>query len=151
MKTLFISIISITLVSTLHINVRAQNKIDSANQRSNFETTSAQYLKKSHDQRKISSIMFIGGGSMALIGGILAVSSLDGLFDPNAPIKNYGSAPDILGIGGMVIVAAAIPIMIAAKANKKKAKLYMSEENISISPGVQTNSSLIAMGIKINF
>jgi hypothetical protein len=79
-----------------------------------------------------------------------AAASFKGFFDPNAPDKDNGSAPDILGIGG-AIIAAAIPIAFAAKANKKKAKLYMNKENISISPKVKSNLGLIAMGVKINF
>lgn len=95
--------------------------------------------------------MFISGGTMALIGVGLAAASFKGFLDPNVPDKDYSSAADIFGIGGGIIVAAAVPFLLASHANKKKAKLYMSKENISISPGVKTNSGFIAAGIKINF
>ncbi len=61
--------------------------------------------------------MIIGGSVMLGTALGMAVSSLNGLFDPNDPTppKDYGSAPDILAIGGGLVIVAAIPIAIAAK------------------------------------
>ena len=150
MKTLLIFIM-ITFVGAAIISTKAQSNTDSLSQHLNYKTMAKDYLKKSHDQRKVSSIMFIGGGAMAVTGVILAAASFKGFFDPNVPDKDYGSAPDILGIGGMVIMAAGVPIAIASHSNKKKARLSMNKESVFILPGTKSATSFTAIALKLNF
>ncbi len=48
------------------------------------------------------------------------------------------------------MIVAAIPIAIAAKKNKKKAKLYMNREQVMITPLVTKGAQLTSVGIEIS-
>ena len=149
MKTLFICVITvITFVSAPAIGVKAQNSNDSVSQNLNYKTMATQYLKKSHDQRVTSIVLAGVGTAMAFTGVALALAGLHGFLDPNAHHNDYGSAPDVLGIGGSALIVAAVPFAIASRTNKKKARLYMSKETVAITPG-KTASQLVSLGIKI--
>jgi hypothetical protein len=140
----FTVIMSISLLDNKATAEFVSDKI--INQTSVYE----KYLKKSHDQKKVSKIMLIGGSAMVVTGISMTLSSLKGLFDPNSPTpKDYGSAPDILAIGGGLVIAAAIPIAIAAGKNKKKARLYMNEENVMIKSQIIAGPRLTSIVIKI--
>jgi hypothetical protein len=81
-----------------------------------------EYLKKSHDQKKVSTIMLIGGSVMFVTGISLTASSFEGLFDPNnrSTPKDYGSAPDLLAIGGGLMLAAQYQLQLPPKKIKRK-------------------------------
>jgi NADH:ubiquinone oxidoreductase subunit K len=143
MKKVSIHIIAIiTLLSGLNININAQTSNDSL-------MAHTRYLKKSHDQKVVSIVFVSVGTAMAVTGIALAAASFKGFFDPDVPHNDYGSAPDILGIGGSALIVAAVPFALASQANKKKAKLYMKKESIMITPG-KTASQLVSIGIKIS-
>ena len=149
MKTLLKCIITIiTFVSAPAIGVKAQDNNDTVSQNLNYKAMATQYLKKSHDQRVTSIVLASVGTAMAFTGVALALASLNGLFDPNAHHKDYGSAPDILGIGGSALIVAAVPFAIASRSNKKKARLYMNKETVTLTPR-KTPSRLVSLGIII--
>jgi len=151
MKTLLICIITIiTFVIAPTINVKAQIGNDSLSQHMNYKNMATQYLKKSHDQKVTATVLGIGGTVIAGIGLGLALSSLNGLFEPDSQRKDYGSTPDVLMIGGAALIVAAIPISIASRANKKKARLYMNKETVMIILHNSTVANLTCIGIKIN-
>jgi hypothetical protein len=135
----------------LTLNFEAHSQVDNDSSSDRFGNKSSEYnqlLKKSHNQKVTATIMGISGGVICLTGIGLAVSSLNGLFDLNVHHNDYGSAPDILGIGGAILVIAAIPFAIAAKQNKHKAMLYMQKENVMATPGIK-NTELVSIGIRI--
>jgi len=150
MKTLLISIISIALFCAPNISANAQNANDSLSQHMNYENMATQYLKKSHDQKVTATVLGIGGTVIGSIGLGLALSSLNGLFEPDSQRKDYGSTPDALMIGGAALIAAAIPISLASRRNKKLARLYMNKENVMITPEIKTATQLVSIGIKIS-
>ena len=149
MKPILITAITILLLSLQCGNVYAQLNNDSVIQRKSIQSLEYnQLLKKSHNQKVTATIMGISGGVICLTGVGLAVSSLNGLFDPNVHHNDYGSAPDILGIGGAILMVAAIPFAIAAKQNKHKAMLYMQKENVMVTPGIKS-TELVSIGVRI--
>lgn len=59
-----------------------------------------------------------------------AADAITDIFDPNASETNYNSAPDILGVLGLVLLGVGIPLIIAGKRNKKKARTFAKMETI---------------------
>jgi hypothetical protein len=151
MKKLLMNIIAIiTLTAALNINVNAQSNNDTISQHVNYQSMATQYLKKSHDQKVTAIVLAIGGSIMLVTGVGLAAASFKGFLDPNAQHNDYGSAPDILMIGGGALIVAAVPFSLASRANKKKARLYMNRENVMITPEIKTATQLVSIGIKIS-
>lgn len=151
MKLLRYFLAIILFATTLTFDIKAQDKNDSTNSGLNYKAMSAQYQKKSRSQKKAARVLGITGVISASIGVSMAASSLSGLFDPSAPpAKNYGSTPDILMIGGAALIVTAIPISIAARKNKKLARLYMNKENVVIASGIRTRAQITSVGIKIS-
>lgn len=151
MKTLVILVTAIiTLPGSLNINVSAQI-IDSLSPSSNSQALVTQYLKKSHSQKVTSNIMALTGGAIGITGIVLAAASLNGngLFDPNARQNAYGSAPDILAIGGAALIVAALPFAHESRKNKNKARFYMHKEQVLIIPKIKS-IELASVGIKIS-
>ncbi len=135
----------------LTVNFKAHSQVDNDSASHRFGNNSLEYnllLEKSHNQKVTSNILVITGGVMCIVGIGVAVSSLSGLFDPNASHYDYGNAPDILGYGGAILMVASIPFALAARKNKKQARLYMQKENITIAPGIKT-VGLVSVGIRI--
>jgi hypothetical protein len=138
----------ILFTSASNYSINAQTSKDSIN--INYQSMAAEYSKKSRSQKRASTILGSAGVISGLIGLGLGASSLSGLFDPTAPpAKNYGSAPDILMIGGAVLIGTAIPISLAARKNKKLAKLYMKKENVMLTPATKAIAQITSVGIKI--
>ncbi len=91
--------------------------------------TKQDYLAKSRNQKKTAKILLVGGAVMSGVGLGIALSNLNGLFDPNQPEpNNNGKLADVLGYSGLVIAAASIPLFIISSKNKKKA-MSMSFKN----------------------
>jgi len=70
----------------LTLNFEAHSQVDNGSSSHRFGNKSLEYnlfLKKSHNQKVTATIMGIFGGVICLTGVGLAVSSLNGLFDPN--------------------------------------------------------------------
>ena len=110
------------------------------------------YKKKAKTQER-TGIMLLGSG--VIMGGIgfgLVLSEFDGLFEPGAPPpKDYGSWPEILGYGGLILAVASIPFFILARKNKRRAKFLAGNKNIpSLYPGAMAKKQLFA-GVVINF
>ena len=152
-KILLISLLSLGLI---HLHTSAQildtavtKDDDSIRGPVNLSTaTYTDYLKKSHNQ-KITSMVIGGAGAILLtIGFSRTISDLGGIFDPSSPPKK-SSSTDVLTIGGLVLLAAAVPISLASRANKKKARLYMKNDSIMITPELQI-THIASMGIKIS-
>ena len=134
---------TIALLIVLNINANAQTSIDSL-------MAYKHYLKISHNQKVAGIVLATGGAVIALTGMGLALASFKGFLEPNVHHNDYGSAPDILGIGGSALIVAAVPFALAARSNKKKAKLYMKKESVMRTPGIKTGSQLTSVGIKIS-
>jgi hypothetical protein len=130
-------------------NANAAFVYDTVPKISNNQPAYTQLMKKYHNQKTISTVMIVTGGAMALVGFSLAVSGLSHLFEPGYTPPDYGSAPDILGIGGLIILAAAIPIKFIAKKNKRKAQMFIDNESMLITPQIKKASRLTSVGIKI--
>ncbi len=144
---LLMVIILITTAPTIH--TKAQTLNDSINL--NYQNMAAQYAKKSHNQKVASKVLLGAGVLSATIGFGMAVPNFKGFFDPSAPPpKDYGSAPDILMIGGAVLIVTAIPISLAGRKNKKLARLYMNKEHVMLAPEVRTTARITSIGIKIS-
>ncbi|MGH2563003.1 MAG: hypothetical protein ACRDE5_00725 [Ginsengibacter sp.] len=137
------------LFYTLIFKANAQMNNDTFIQHLDAKQEYDQLLKKSHNQKTTATVLGIAGGAICLTGVILAVSSLNGLFDPNAKHHYYGNAPDVLGYGGAALMVAAIPFALAARKNKTKAMLYIKNENVIILPGIK-KAQLASVGIRIN-
>ncbi|KAA9039578.1 hypothetical protein FW778_12250 [Ginsengibacter hankyongi] len=149
MKPSLITAITILLLSAQYANVFAQIKNDSVIQHKSIQCLEHnKLLKKSHNQKETATIIGITGGVICLTGIGLAASSLKGLLDPNVHHNDYGSAPDILGIGGSILLIAAIPISLASQANKKKARFYMQKEDVMLTRGINS-TELVSIGVRI--
>jgi hypothetical protein len=104
---------------------------------------------KIHKEKTNSLIFGLTGGAICVTGLVLEISSLGEFADPSVHHNHYGSAPDILSIGGLAIMGAAIPFSIMANKNKKKLRLYLEKENIRFIPGIK-NTDVLSAGIRIN-
>ena len=109
------------------------------------------YLKKSKDQRKLSTILSISGGALTTTGMILAVSQLSGFMKQGSKYHNYGSAPDILALSGAALVVTAIPIAIESRKNKKRSQLYVKSEISGIKSFSQKPDVYTGLGVNIRF
>ena len=82
----------------------------------------------------------------------MEMSNMSGWFDPDAPEPHSSSLIDVLGYGGLVIVATSIPLFIASSKNKKKA-MSMSFKNESAPRLVKSNLvylSVPSLNLKIS-
>lgn len=86
------------------------------------ETTVAvntDYLKKSKNQKKAAFILLRSGGALFVIGLMVGLDDIGGIFDPED--QENSELSDALIIGGVAVTAASIPFFISASKNKKKA------------------------------
>jgi hypothetical protein len=105
------------------------------------------YLKKSMNQKKLSTILSISGGVIAGVGMTLAVSQLSAFMKPGSKTHDYGSIPDILGPGGLALIVAAVPIALESRKNKKRSQLYLQPQ-VSEIKGI-TQKSIAYTGLEI--
>jgi len=140
----------IIFVSTPAIGLKAQVSQDSMDTHIQNQTLAKQLLKKSHDQKVAAIVLGIGGGVLLLTGAGLAAASFKGFLNPNVRHNDYGTAPDILCIGGGALIVTAIPFSLSSHANKKKAKLYMSRENVLMVPGLINTRQFTTIGVQIS-
>jgi hypothetical protein len=78
------------------------------------------YLKKSKAQRTTGIVLLVTGAVSSTIGLAITLSSLGNFLDPDQN-SNSGSSGDVLGYGGLVIMATSIPFLVASSKNRKRA------------------------------
>jgi len=108
------------------------------------------YLKKSKDQRKLSTILSISGGALATTGMILAVSQLSGFMKQGSKYHDYGSIPDIIGPCGLALILIAVPINLESRKNKKRSQLYLHPEISGINGITQRSTAYTGLGLRLN-
>lgn len=86
------------------------------------------YKKKAKTELVTGIVLSSAGAIAAGVGLALAASELENLghiFEPGYRGKDYGSLPEILGYGGLVLIAASVPLYIVSGKHKRKARLYL--------------------------
>jgi hypothetical protein len=146
-KLVIIMIVAILLNPGSNI-LTAQNYHDTSVNNNLKSSTAGQYLKKSHDQKKAATFMAIGGGAILLTGMALTLSSLSHLFEPGNN-ADYGSAPDILSIGGGALCVGSFILLHASKKNKRLAELSMRTETLRVAIGKR--NGIASLSFKIGF
>jgi hypothetical protein len=147
MKTFLFILITTGSLLTFYADAQVPN--DSIIDKLEAQSYQNQLQLKIHREKSVSFILGLTGAAICVTGLVLEISSLGEFADPSAHHNHYGSAPDILSIGGLAIMGAAIPFSIMAKKNKKKLRLYLEKENVRFIPGIK-NTSLLSAGIRIN-
>ena len=109
------------------------------------------YKKKAKTMLVTGVILSSVGVVVAGIGMGLALATLSHLFEPDYQGKDYGSLPDILGYGGLALIAASIPLYIISGKNKRKAKLYLGYQKPALHLPVSVVKRQISAGVVINF
>ena len=94
--------------------------------------------------------MAIGGGAILLTGMALTLSSLSHLFESDNN-TDYGSAPDILSIGGSALCVGSLILLHASKINKRLAELSMRTETLRVALGKRNEIQLASLSLKIGF
>lgn len=98
-----------------------------------FDSSDAlMFQTKSKGKATAGTLLLTGGTIMGGVGFGLAISGLNHLFDPNYQPKDYGSLPEILGFGGLALMAAGVILLIACKRNKRKSRIIVSHQRLSI-------------------
>lgn len=82
------------------------------------------------------------------MAGAQAADAITDIFDPNAPESSYSSAPDILGVLGLVLLGVGIPLLIIGRRNKKKARTFAKMEKID-GLNFSNSNAYSAVGISI--
>lgn len=112
-------------------------------------TVGLMYKKKAKTTLVTGVILSCAGVIAAGVGTGLTLASLAHLFEPG--YKDYGSLPEILGYGGLALIAASVPLYIISGKHHRKAKLYLKHQKpIALQPGSAGVRQLTA-GIVINF
>jgi hypothetical protein len=109
MKKTFFSLLCMAIVAHSFCQAKAPN------------LSKEDYLKKSKNQKTTGIILLVGGLTVAGTGLVIVLSDLSHLFEPGSENVDHGSLPDVLGYGGLAMMAASIPFLIAGGKNKKKA------------------------------
>ena len=109
------------------------------------------YKKKAKAALVTGIILSSTGVIAAGVGMGLALASLNHLFEPGYQRKDYGSLPDILGYGGLALIAASIPLYIVSGKYKRKAKLYLRYQKPAFHLPVSVVKRQISAGVVINF
>lgn len=109
------------------------------------------YKKKAKTMLVTGVILSSAGVVAAGIGMGLALATLSHLFEPGYQGKDYGSLPDILGYGGVALIAASVPLYIISGKNKRKAKLYLKYQKPDLPHAGKEIKGQISAGVAINF
>lgn len=114
--------------------------------------TKQDYHKKSNSQKTMGKIFLAGGGIISGIGIGIALSNLEGLFEPGSEPPKNEKLGDVLGYSGLGIMAASIPFFISSSKNKKKARsmsFYINPAK-QIKNSNMVNISIPSLSLKVN-
>ena len=109
-----------------------------------------QYLKKANTQKTIAIVSATAGTAIAMIGFALSFSG-SGLTRENSYNESKYNTGVVLMYGGASMVVISIPLAIMSGHNKKKAQLFLSNENIGSTAALPLKHTLTSAGIAINF
>ena len=104
-------------------------------------------LIKSKKQRTTGIILITIGSAAVGTSFALAMNDLAGIFTEED--EDSGTAIDIFGYGGLVLIAGSIPFFVMSGQNKRKARLLTSSSSIEIIPGVPYGKRQLNIGVTI--
>ena len=107
------------------------------------------YRKKARAERTTGIVLSSAGAAAAVVGAGLTLVSLGHLFEPG--YKGYGNLPDILGYGGLALVAVSIPFYIVSGSHAHKAKLYLKYQRPAVHLPVSMVKGQISATVAICF
>ncbi|MBX2925396.1 MAG: hypothetical protein KF746_24575 [Chitinophagaceae bacterium] len=107
------------------------------------------YRKKARTERTMGIVLSSAGVIAAVVGAGLTLVSLGHLFEPG--YKGYGNLPDILGYGGLALVAVSIPFYIVSGSHAHKAKLYLKYQRPAVHLPVSMVKGQISATVAICF
>jgi uncharacterized membrane protein YidH (DUF202 family) len=114
----------------------------------NNEELGNYYLKKSKKQKTAAWVMMGGGLALATIGAGISMSQFEfNLFD-SQPSSSV-AASDVLAVTGALIAVGSIPLFIAGAKNKKRAKLLIGNQPVSVTRSVYLRQNAIGLVISL--
>ena len=105
-----------------------------------YRFSSQDYLKKGKKQRTTGFIL-LGSGATIFTGGAIAMQ--------HSQSKGGNELPFVLG--GLAMSVTSIPFLITSYSSKHKAKLYMNQEALMVTPTINSNIVYNSVRLKINF
>lgn len=112
------------------------------------------YKKKAKTELVTGIVLSSAGAIAVAVGLVLAESELDNLghlFEPGYQNKDYGSLPEILGYGGLALIAASVPLYIISAKHKRKAKMYLRYQKPASHLPVSVVKREISVTVAISF
>lgn len=103
------------------------------------------YMKKSNTQQTIGTILFCTGSVSAIIGLIIDLNQFSHWGD-HSPVSNID---EVFGYTGLVLMISSTPFFILSKINKHKAKIYLGNQHVFVTPKV-VMASFVSAGVKIS-
>jgi hypothetical protein len=106
------------------------------------------YSKKNKNQKTTAWIM-LGGGAVLTVSG-LALISKELLIDPWSGDEVNPIGGEIMGYAGLASMAGSIPFFIASGKNKKRAKISLQQQKITMGNKISQQSNYHSICLSIS-